>query len=161
MAGQILLIIFSFVLVLFAATATILPLVPGVPIAWLGLLLFAYATKFVFVTWKVLFIFLGFSLLVMLLEVLAPMIGAKKYQASYYGIFGSMFGLLVGVFIFGPLGIVIGPFLGALLGELWQGKDPESAMQSAKGALIGFLAGSAIKLALIMVMLGFLIYALF
>lgn len=159
--GEILLIIFSFLLVLGGALGVILPLLPGVPMAWLGMLIFAYATNFVAITWKALLIFLGFVLLTIAMDIIAPMVGAKKYNASRYGIIGSFAGVILGVVLLGPIGIIIGPFLGTLLGELFNGRESEEALQSAKGTAIGFLAGSAVKLALITVMFGFLIFALF
>lgn len=129
--------------------------------AWLGMLIFAYATNFAAITWKALLIFLGFVLLTMAVDIIAPIIGAKKYNASRFGIIGSFIGVILGVAFLGPIGIVIGPLLGAFLGELFEGKESGQALQSAKGTAIGFLAGSAIKLALITVMLGFLIWSLF
>lgn len=159
--GEILLITLSFLLVLTGALGVVLPLLPGVPIAWLGMLAFAYATNFAVITWKALLIFLGFVLLAIAVDIIAPMVGAKKYNASRSGIIGSFLGLILGIMIFGPIGIIVGPFAGTFLGELFEGRESEEALRSAKGTAIGFLAGSAVKLALIMVMLGFLIWSLF
>lgn len=161
MAGEILLIILAFGLVFSGALGVILPFLPGVPVAWLGMLLFAYATDFTGITWRALFIFLALTIFTIIIDVAAPMIGAKKYQASRYGVIGSFLGILLGVLFLGPIGIIIGPFLGTFLGELWSGKFQEEAMRSAFGAVVGFLAGSAIKLSLILVMLGFLLLAIF
>jgi uncharacterized protein len=161
MAGEILLIILSFLLVLGGALGVILPFMPGVPMAWLGMLIFAYATNFVAITWKALLVFLGFVLLTIALDMIAPIVGAKKYNASRYGVIGSFIGVILGVAFLGPIGIVIGPLFGTFLGELFGGKESEETFQSAKGTAIGFLAGSAVKLALITVMLGFLIWSLF
>ncbi len=157
----IILIISSFVLVLLGLLGIFLPILPSVTIAWLGFLLFAYATAFTSITLKLVLIFLGLTVLVMILDVIAPMIGAKKYRASKYGIAGSFLGLLLGIMFLGPVGILLGPFAGAFFGEYLSGRKSEEAIQSAKGTLIGFLAGSLVKLALILVMLGFLISALF
>lgn len=161
MITEILLIGLSFLLVAVGVAGVLLPFLPGVPVAWLGMLLFGYVTEFALISWKILFIFLGLTILTMILDGIAPIIGAKKFQASRYGIIGSGAGLIFGILIFGPVGIIIGPFLGALIGELFLGRTEEAALRSAKGTLIGFLAGSAVKLALIVVMLGYLIYALY
>ncbi len=138
-----------------------LPILPSITLAWLGFLLFAYATAFAAITLKLVLVFLGLTVLVMILDVVAPMIGAKKYRASKYGIAGSFFGLILGIMFLGPIGILLGPFAGAFLGEYLGGRKPEEAVQSAKGTIIGFLAGSLVKIALVLVMLGFLIAALF
>jgi hypothetical protein len=161
MVGEILLIIFSFALVLSGLAGILLPFLPGVPLAWFGMLLFAYATNFAVLTWKILLLFLGFSLLTFVTDMLAPLIGAKKYNASSYGMYGAMIGLLSGIFLLGPIGILAGPVLGAIIGEMAFGKTPEEALESSKGVLIGFLAGSAIKISLILVMLGYMIRSLF
>lgn len=160
MIKEILLIILSFGIVVSGAVGVIVPFLPGMPIAWLGMLVFGYATGFAAITWKVLLIFLGLTVLTMIFDVLAPLVGAKKYHASRYGIIGSFLGLIFGIMLFGPLGIIVGPFVGAFLGELLKGRAEEEALQSAKGTVIGFLAGSAIKFSLIAVMLGFMIFAL-
>ena len=161
MVADILLITLSFILVITGGLGVILPLLPGVPVAWLGLLLFAYVTYFAVITWKALLIFLVLVFVTLILDALAPMVGAKKYNASSYGLAGSVIGLFLGLAIFGPIGIILGPFLGAVAGEIFFGKELESAFYSAKGTLFGFLASSAIKLALVLVMLGYMISALF
>lgn len=161
MVGEILMIIFAFALVLSGMAGILLPFLPGVPLAWLGLLVFAYATNFAVLTWKILLIFLGLSALTFFTDMAAPLIGAKKYQASPYGMYGAMIGLLCGVFLMGPIGILAGPVLGAIFGEMAYGKTPDQALESSKGVLIGFLAGSAIKFSLILSMLVYLIWSLF
>ena len=161
MIGEVLLIILSFSLILLGAIGVIFPFLPGVVLGWPGILSFGFVNNSFFIDAKMISIFLGFTLLTLILDLAVPAIGAKKYDASRYGIAGSFLGLLFGVSLFGPFGIVIGPFVGALAGEMIKGRDPEEAMQSAKGTLIGFLAGSAIKLSLILVMLGFLIFAIY
>ena len=160
MVGEILLIIFAFALVLSGLAGILLPFLPGVPLAWFGMLVFAYATNFAVLTWKMLLIFLGFSLLTFVTDMVAPLIGARKYNASPYGMSGAAIGLLFGIFLMGPIGILAGPFLGAIFGEMLYGKNSDEAIKSSKGVVIGFLAGSAIKFSLILAMLGYLIYAI-
>jgi len=138
-----------------------IPFVPGVPLAWLGLLLYAFATHFATISKTVLLIFLLVVALTSIVDFVAPLIGARRYHASRYGIIGSSLGLMVGLFTLGPLGIVIGPLAGAFLGELIAGKPQTDAIKSAWGAFVGFLAGTLIKLVAILVMAGFLIYSLF
>ena len=161
MFWEILLILTSFLLISIGTVGIFIPLLPGLPMAWLGLLLFAYITYFTVITWKILLIFLILVVATLLLDILAPVVGAKKYNASPYGLVGSVIGLIFGLAVLGPIGIVLGPFLGAVVGEMIFGKELEKAFYSAKGTLIGFLASSAIKLAVILIMLGYMIYALF
>jgi uncharacterized protein YqgC (DUF456 family) len=161
MIGEILLIILAFVLVISSIAGAILPFLPGVPMAWVGMLIFAYATQFAEITWTVLLVFLGLTLFTIVTDIVAPLVGAKTYRASWHGIAGASLGLLLGVLLLGPLGVLAGPFLGAVFGEMWHGKTSDQAVRAARGTIIGYVAGSAIKLAVVVTMLGFLIMALF
>lgn len=161
MLTEILLISLSFIIVLSGAVGVILPLLPGVFLSWAGMVLFGYATGFAVISSRLLIVFFLLTLGTLILDALAPLLGAKKYQASSYGVIGSFLGIIFGVMIFGPIGIIIGPFAGVLFGELLFGREPEEAMRSAKGTVIGFLAGSAIKLSVIIAMLGYMIFAIF
>jgi len=160
MIGEILLIIFAFALVITGATGIILPFLPGVPISWLGMLLFGYATDFNIVTGKILIIFFIFTIFTMLLDGLAPLIGAKKYKTSSYGLMGAIIGLFLGLAVAGPVGVILGPFLGVFIAEVLTGKMENEAMESAKGTIIGALVGSAIKLAVVSFIFGYMIFAL-
>ena len=80
------------------------------------------------------------------LDSVVPALGAKKFDCSRWGVFGCMVGTLIGIF-FAPLGIVLGPFLGAVGGELIAGKALSSALRGGIGALLGFLAGVVLKFA--------------
>ena len=135
----------------------ILPFLPGVPIAWLGMFLFAYATGFSVITSNALLVFLGLTVISIAIDALGPLLGAKKYNASRWGVVGGVIGLILGIMFLGPIGLILGPFFGTFLGEIWSGKMEMEAFHSAKGALIGFLVGNVIKLAIIMVMFGYLV----
>ena len=161
MNTEISLIVLSFILVLAGAAGVIIPMLPGLPIVWVGMLIFAKATDFVFVTWNLLIIFGVIMLFAWSLDLIIPLMGAKKYNASKYGIYGAILGVILGTIFLGPLGVFIGPLVGAFLGELVIGKAWEEALNSSWGAFLGILIGSAIKLAIIAVVLGILIFALF
>jgi len=161
MLGQSLLIIFAFSLVFLGSVGIVLPLLPSVPIAWLGMVAFGIATNFTAITVKIIIIFLALTFMTLVLDIAAPLLGARIFHASRYGVVGSSLGLIFGFLFFGPFGIILGPFIGALFGEILRGRDPKRALQSASGVVLGFLAGSAIKLAIILAMLGFMVSALF
>lgn len=139
----------------------IIPLLPGVPIAWFGIFIYAYATGFTKISMLTVLVFLFFTLLTMVLDLVTPMIGAKRYHATKYGVLGSSLGLIAGIFTFGPLGIFLGPFVGAFLGEIFAGKKSSKALHSALGALVGLVLGSMIKIIFIFIMGGFFIVSLF
>ena len=138
-----------------------LPLLPGVPLAWLGLFIYAFATGFTAIPLLHIFIFLFLTLLTIAIDIAAPIIGAKKYDASKYGLGGAGLGFLIGVATLGPLGVIAGPLLGAFAGELLSGKTSEKASRSAWGVFLGFLAGSLLKLIIVLAMAGFLLISFF
>src|SRR3989344_993432 len=112
MLGEILLIMVVLALFAVGFLGIFLPIVPGVALAWLGLFIYAIVQDFQTISLTTVLIFLGLTLFTWITDFLAPMIGAKKYHASRYGVIGSSLGLLIGVLILGPIGIVAGPFLG-------------------------------------------------
>jgi uncharacterized protein YqgC (DUF456 family) len=88
-----------------------------------------------------------------------PAKGTKRFGGSKYGIWGTNIGLIVGLIAPIPLGFIIGPFLGAFVGELiYNSSDKKRALKSATGSFIGFLASTFMKFVVCMVYLGLFIY---
>ncbi|MFC1900791.1 DUF456 domain-containing protein [Chloroflexota bacterium] len=158
---NVLSIIACFILMIVGLIGVVVPMLPGVPLAWLGLLIYALASGFEKISIATTVIFFVLMLLTLAIDFLAPILGVKKYKASAWGVFGVFIGFIIGIIVFGPWGIILGPFLGALIGELIARRQPGQALKSALGAIVGFLAGSLLKVALILVMMGFFIMSLF
>lgn len=138
-----------------------IPVIPGPPLSWLGLLLLYNTEQVPFDPWFI--VVTGIiALLATLLDYYLPVAGTKKYGGSKRGVWGAIIGLFVGVFfpILGPFGILIWPFLGAFLGELSQQKSQKNALRAAWGSFVGFLAGTLIKLGISLVYAGIFIYQL-
>ena len=114
---DIFLLILGFLLVLLGIIGSFLPVLPGPITGWLGLLLL-YLTSIIEMNWTFLGITLAISVFVWGIDYVIPAWGTKKFGGSKYGVRGSMIGLIIGLILLGPFGIVIGPFIGALLGEL-------------------------------------------
>lgn len=159
--GTVVLIVLCSVLIIIGLLGVILPILPGIPLAWLGLFIYAIGTGFDRLSIVTIVIFFILMLFTLILDFVAPMLGAKKYQASKLGIFGAFLGFTVGIFTFGFWGIILGPLIGAFLGELLVGRKPKQAFGSALGALLGFVAGTLFKIIVILVMAGFFIASLF
>lgn len=153
--------IICIILMLIGLLGIILPFLPGIPVAWLGLFIYAIGTGWERISVTVIIVFAVLTALSLLFDLIAPILGAKKYKASKWGILGTSIGLIAGVLIFNVWGIILGPLLGALIGELIAGKPTDQAFKSALGALVGFIFGSLIKIILILVMAGFFIVSLF
>ena len=83
---------------------------------------------------------------VLVLDYVVPAFGAKKFNCSRWGMFGCFVGTVVGIF-FIPWGVIVGPFAGAVAGELIAGKKFASSLKGGFGALLGFIFGVALKLA--------------
>jgi len=146
---------------LIGLVGVILPFLPGVSLAWLGLFIYAIFTHFQNISLVAILVFLGLTIISTILDLIIPSLGAKKYKASKWGIVGAFVGSLLGVAFFSLPGIIIGPFLGALIGELLARRTFKQATKSAWGAFLGFITGALIKTILIFIMIGFLVASLF
>ena len=154
-------IILCSILMFAGLLGAVLPFLPGVPLAWLGLFIYALVTDFENISVTVVVIFFVLTMFTLILDFVAPMLGAKKYRASKYGVIGAFIGFIVGIFVLGFWGIILGPLTGAFLGELISMRKPKQALGSALGAFVGFIAGALFKIVLIFVMAGFFIASLF
>ena len=146
------------VLVVVGIIGAVLPALPGVPLVFLGLLLAAWADGYahVGIGWLTLLALL--TVAAMAIDFAAGVLGAKKVGASRYAVVGAALGTLVGLFL-GLPGIILGPFAGALLGELLAGGTLRKASGVGVGAWLGFVVGSLAKLAICGVMLGIFAFA--
>lgn len=120
-----------------------LPVVPGPPISYLGLLLLQLTTPAPF-GWQFMIIWALVVGALMILDNVIPAWGTKKFGGSAYGIWGSIIGLVVGVF-FSPVGIVVGPLAGAFIGELVAGQSSDKAFRAALGSFAGLLGATLLK----------------
>lgn len=123
----------------------VLPIIPGPPLSYIGLLLLHFTEKYQFST-RFLIIWAIITTVVYVLDYVIPAWGTKKFGGSKRGVWGSIIGLVIGLFFFPPFGIIVGPFVGAVVGELTAGKDSGMALKSGFGSFLGFLAGTLLKL---------------
>ncbi|RLC08164.1 MAG: DUF456 domain-containing protein [Deltaproteobacteria bacterium] len=142
----IILIIIGFLFALTALAGCIVSPVPGPSFSLVALVILSYAKNWEPFSPEFL---IAVAILTIFLEVLnyvIPLIGAKKYDASKQGMWGSVIGMIGGVFIFPPWGIFVGAFAGALIGELIAGKERDSALRVGWGIFLGNMAGIGLKL---------------
>ncbi len=123
----------------------VVPIIPGPILSFVGLL-FLLPTKHA-PSWTMLILFGGAAVVVTVLDYFVSVWGAKKFRASKAGAWGCFIGSIIGLF-FLPVGLIAGPFFGAFLGELLSGRTSEDAARSGLGALVGFLAGTFVKILL-------------
>jgi uncharacterized protein YqgC (DUF456 family) len=138
-------------LVIAGIAGCMLPFLPGPPLSYLGLIILQLSSRHPFTT-NFLLIFGVITLMVLMLDFIIPVYSTKKFHGSKYGVRGSIIGLIAGFIFFPPFGIIIGPAIGAFLGEIFSGKKAAMAVRSAVASLAGFLAGTMIKLTLSVLM---------
>lgn len=143
-------LVLGFILMAIGILGCLLPLLPGPPLAFVALLIQQLRTDAPFTT-KFLWIWAIITVVVTALDYIIPVYGTRKYGGSKYGIWGCTIGLIAGIWM-GPLGIIIGPFLGAFIGELLARNNSENALKAAWGAFVGFLFGTLLKLIACLVM---------
>ena len=153
---DIFLTIIGLFFMIFGLVGSFIPILPGPPLSWIGLLLL-HLTDAIPINWTFLSITLVIALLVFALDYIIPAVGAKKFGGSRAGMIGTTLGLIIGIIAPIPFGIIIGPFVGALLGELSNKADSTTALKAAFGSFIGFLTGTFMKFIVAVVYFGYFI----
>ena len=153
---DIFLTILGLLFMIIGLIGSFLPILPGPPLSWIGLLLL-YLTNAIPDNWTFLGVTLIIALLVFALDYIIPAIGAKRFGGTRAGMIGTTIGLIIGIIAPIPGGIVIGPFLGALIGELSNKADSATALKAAFGSFLGFITGTFIKFIVAVVYFGFFI----
>lgn len=139
---------------------TLLPVLPGMPLIFAGMLLGAWIDDFARVGYITLAVLAAITLLGIAVDVISGVLGAKKLGASRAAVVGAAIGTLIGLF-FGLPGLVLGPFAGALAGEWSARRDMRAAGKVAVGTWIGMLVAAVVKLSLVFAMLGIFALAYF
>lgn len=140
---DILFIVLSILLLVGGILGCILPFLPGPPLAYAGLLLIHFTGLSHFSTTQ-LVVWLIVTVVLQVVDYITPLLGSKYSGGTSFGNRGCLAGTILGLF-FMPWGIIAGPFLGAVAGELIGGKDLPRAFQAGIGTLIGFLVGTLLK----------------
>jgi len=135
------------VLIVVGLLGTILPVLPGLPVMFAGMLLAAWAGGFERIGAGTLTALGLLVLLSMVVDLLSSLYGAKRSGASNKGLWGAGLGGFAGIF-FGIPGLVAGPFLGASLGEMAHGRAWRDASKVGLGTWLGILVGALLKLML-------------
>lgn len=145
-------------LVIIGLAGTVLPFMPGVPLVLGGLVVAAWADGFQRVGTLTIVILAVLTALAMALDFAASLLGAKKVGASRQAVIGAGIGAIVGIF-FGLPGLVFGPFIGAVAGELIAHRELLRAGKAGLGTWLGLLLGSVAKLTLAFLMVGVFVTA--
>ena len=142
---DVILLILGIILMLVGILGCILPVIPGPPLSYGGLLLI-HVTEFAQYTTNFLVFFAVIAIAVTILDYFVPIWETKRFVATKYASWGASIGVVMGIFLFPPLGIIIFPFVGAVIGETIKGADFNAAMKAGLGSFLGFLMGTGLKL---------------
>ena len=131
---------------------SILPAIPGPPLSYLALILLQFSKEETIFSENFLIRFAFYTVLVLLLDYILPLLGAKLYGTTKRGIWGAIIGMIFGIFIFPPFGMILGIFLGAIIGELTAGKESSMALKAGLVTFLGSVIAAFLKLSLSLVM---------
>lgn len=140
-------------LVIVGLIGTVLPVIPGVLLVFAGLFLAAWADQFTRVGVVGLAIIGVLALLAFVADFIGSLLGAKRVGASPLALFGAAAGGLVG-FFFGFFGLIVGPFAGALIGELFAKGGLAQAGRVGIGTWLGLLAAAVLKVVIAFLMIA-------
>jgi uncharacterized protein len=144
-------LVLAFVLMAVGLVGTVVPALPGIVLVFGATLLYALATGFARVGVGHVVAFAALTALALLLGFAAHALGARAFGATRWGVIGAAVGVLVGLLVAGPVGLILGPLLGAVALEALSGQPLRQAWRSGVGALVGFLLGTAAELTLALV----------
>ena len=145
-----LLVILGLILCIVGLIGSFIPIIPGPITSWLGLLSISF-TSYVELNYSFLLISFIIAALVFLIDIIIPILGLKKFGGTKKGMIGATIGLLLGLSIVGPFGILIGPFIGALSAEMLGNLKFGEAIKASVGTLIGFIVGITMKFSISLV----------
>lgn len=152
--------ILSAVLILVGLLGTVLPILPGIPVAFAGMWLAAWTGNYQEITVFTLIVLGVLTLISIGVDILASALGAKRAGASKMAIIGAGIGSIVGMLFFSLPGLIIGPFVGVLVVETSKGKSVREASKIGFATWIGMAVGVALKVGLAFSMLGIFLFAL-
>jgi uncharacterized protein len=145
--------VLAIALIVIGVIGTFLPILPGAALVFAGMLLAAWIDHFTRIGWITLTI-LGFlTVLVFVVDIVAGYLGAKRVGASRLALLGAAVGTIIGLF-FGIVGIVVAPFIGAVVGELITRGQLEGAARVGFATWLGMAVGALAKIAIVLAMVG-------
>ncbi|HSJ95430.1 MAG TPA: DUF456 domain-containing protein [Myxococcota bacterium] len=153
MSVEVLWWVLALLLVGIGIAGSVLPALPGVPLVFAGLLLAAWAGGFEQVGAFPLVVLGVLTLLSFVIDMAATAMGAKRVGATKLAVAGAALGTFAGIFL-GLPGLILGPFVGAVAGELMSHGQVQQATRAGVATWMGLLFGTLAKLALVFTMLG-------
>ncbi len=158
---EIAVIIVGSILIFLGLAGSLLPILPGPPLSFIGLLLLALVRTFSSPLTPTLIIVMGLlTVAAVAADHIIPVWGARRYGASKWGLWGSVTGMVIGIF-FSPWGMLLGGLVGAVVAEWLAYRETGQALRAGWGVIVGILLGTVLKLVLSAVMAYYFVRALF
>ncbi len=152
--------VLAIALIVVGVVGTFLPVLPGAALVFAGMLLAAWIDDFQRIGWVTLTILGVLAVLVFVIDIIAAVFGARRVGASRLALAGATVGTIVGMF-FGIVGILIAPFVGAVVGELMARGEIEPAARVGFGTWLGMAVGALAKIAVVLAMIGVFVASYF
>lgn len=137
-----------------------IPIIPGLPIIWGGILFYAMHTKFTDVTFTVVVVTFLLMILGIVIDVVAGVIGAKLFGASWYGVLGAVVGGVVGFMVANFFGFFIGMLCGVFVVEYFYHQKIKKAMHVSMGTIFGFIGNVVAQVVIACIMIGIFIISI-
>ncbi len=154
MDPHVLYYILAGLLIMIGLAGTIVPVLPGLPLMFAGMLLAAWVDDFQQIGILLVIVLGVLALLALAIDFLSTSMGAQRVGASRKAVIGAFVGTVAGLFVLPPLGLLLGPFVGAMGGELLHGREVGQAARVGFATWLGIAFGVVLKLALAFAMLG-------
>jgi uncharacterized protein YqgC (DUF456 family) len=134
-----------------------LPIVPGTPLILAGAIVYAVATDFTPIGVGRLIVLTLLSISAMVLAHLASALGVRGAGGSRWAMVGALVGAILGLAVL-PVGLLLGPLLGAIAVELWRTHRLAESVRVGVGAVVGVLAGIVAHVALAFTMVALFVW---
>jgi len=156
---DILLWVIAVAMIVIGLAGTVLPVLPGAPLIFGGIALAAWIDGFARISVWIVLVLGVLAAIAFAVDYLAAVLGAKRAGASRLAVLGAAIGAVVGLFA-GLIGVVVLPFVGAVIGEFVAQRDVWRAGRVGFATWIGLAVGTAVKVAIAFTMVGVFIVAL-
>ena len=150
--------ILAIALMLVGAAGVVLPALPGVPLMFAGMVVAASIDDFERIGWLTVTVLGVLTVISFVVDLGASALGAKRVGASARAVWGAAIGTIVGLFL-GIPGLLLGPFVGAVVGELTVHGRLDQAGRVGVATWLGLILGTLVKLAIAFSMLGVFVFA--
>ncbi len=154
MSADTIALIVTILVILVGIAGTVIPFIPGIPLIFISIAAYGWYEGFQVINSKFVVVMAALTILSLVVDYLSTALGASYFGSSKYGVWGAIIGTFVGLVTFPPIGIFLGPWLGACIGEFIAGQEFNKAMRSGLGTVVGLFSGIVFNLALSLVMLA-------